>query len=204
MNSRTSSSAESFKKNSYMKKLANLLPKEDQKEIKLVNITSRLINLFIWILISLSVLILLTVATKFYLSSESGRVNDRIVLQEQVVTKEENQELKQKLTEFNTHLDNLEKLSDSHAVWSEVVVELARLAPQDMAIDSFLANRETGQISVTGFAKLRDSILDFRKNLLESEYFEDVNFPLANLVKPTDANFRYNFFVKEDILLESS
>jgi len=204
LNSRTSSSAESFKKNSYMKKLANLLPKEDQKEIKLVNITSRLINLFIWILISLSVLILLTVATKFYLSSESGRVNDRIVLQEQVVTKEENQELKQKLTEFNTHLDNLEKLSDSHAVWSEVVVELARLAPQDMAIDSFLANRETGQISVTGFAKLRDSILDFRKNLLESEYFEDVNFPLANLVKPTDANFRYNFFVKEDILLESS
>ena len=204
MNSRTSSSAESSKKNSYMKKLANLLPKEDQKEIKLVNITSRLINLFIWILISLSVLILLTVATKFYLSSESGRVNDRIVLQEQVVTKEENQELKQKLIEFNTHLDNLEKLSDSHAVWSEVVIELARLVPQDMVIDSFLANRETGQISVTGFAKLRDSILDFRKNLLESEYFEDVNFPLANLVKPTDANFRYNFFVKEDILLESS
>ena len=204
MSSRTSSSAESSKKNSYMKKLANLLPKEDQKEIKLVNITSRLINLFIWILISLSVLILLTVATKFYLSSESGRVNDRIVLQEQVVTKEENQELKQKLIEFNTHLDNLEKLSDSHAVWSEVVIELARLVPQDMVIDSFLANRETGQISVTGFAKLRDSILDFRKNLLESEYFEDVNFPLANLVKPTDANFRYNFFVKEDILLESS
>jgi len=116
----------------------------------------------------------------------------------------ENQELKQKLIEFNTHLDNLEKLSDSHAVWSEVVIELARLVPQDMVIDSFLANRETGQISVTGFAKLRDSILDFRKNLLESEYFEDVNFPLANLVKPTDANFRYNFFVKEDILLESS
>lgn len=183
-------------------RLANLLPKEQQKDIKLEKASSKLVNLIVWAFLSLVVLLLLSFAAKLYLQSELKRVTDRVELQKQVVSQGENQELKIKLKEFNGHLDNLVTLSDNHAIWSEVVIEFARVIPEDVAIDNFLADRKTGQISITGFAKFRDSVLDLRNNLVASEYFENVNFPLANLVRPEDVNFRYKFFVNNDELIK--
>ena len=185
-----------------MKKYANLLPKDAQKEIKIERITSRLLNLFLWVLISLGILIVLIVAARIYLASEKNRVSEQIVLQKLVVSQEENKEIKDELTEFNTHLSNLVKFENSHAYWSEVLIVFARLLPADMAIDTLSAEREDGQINVSGFASTRDSVLALRRNLLDSEFFEDVNFPLSNLIKPEDVNFRYSFFVNSEELLK--
>ena len=186
----------------FMKKYVNLLPKEAQKEIRLERISSRLLNLLIWVLVSLVILVVLMIAARVYLNSELNRIDDRIVLQKEVVSQEENKALKKELTEFNAHLSNLVKLESSHAYWSEVLIELARLLPQDLAVDALTADRETRKMTIIGFAGTRDSVLQFRRNLISSQFFEDVNFPLSNLIRPTDVNFRYTFFVNADALLE--
>ncbi|OGE81344.1 MAG: hypothetical protein A2826_02195 [Candidatus Doudnabacteria bacterium RIFCSPHIGHO2_01_FULL_43_23] len=185
-----------------MKKYINLLPKEAQNEIRYERLSSRLLNMSLWIVISLVVMIVLMMATRIYLKSESSRVSDLIIFQKELVSQEENQALKKELTEFNTHLSNLIQFEESHAYWSEVLIELARITPSGIAIDALTATRDDKKMTIIGFAQTRDSVLQFRKNLLDSDFFEDVNFPLSNLIKPTDVAFRYTFFVDQDELLK--
>lgn len=183
------------------KKYANLLPKPDQSDVRMEKITSRLLNLLVWVALSLAVLVVLLLGTRIYLASELGRVKDRIVLQQQAVSKEENLEIKRELEEFNTHLANLAAFEENQGFWSEIMINFARLLPSDLVIDTLSADRKTGQISITGFSSSRDSVLMLRENLLTSDYFENVNFPLSNLTRPTDVNFRYTFFVNNDLLV---
>lgn len=185
-----------------MKKYVNLLPKEAQNEIKYERVRSRFLNMSLWIVISLAVLIVLMLGARIYLKSESKRVNNLIIFQKEVVSQKENQALKKELAEFNIHLSNLIKFEKGHAYWSEVLIELARITPSDIAIDALTADREDKKMTVMGFAKTRDSVLQFRRNLLDSDFFEDVNFPLSNLIRPTDVSFRYTFFVNQDELLQ--
>lgn len=185
-----------------MKKYANLLPHEVQKEIRYERIRSRFLNMSLWISISLVVLVVLMLATRIFLKTESNRVNSLIIFQEELVSREENQALKKELAEFNSHLSNLIKFEDGHAFWSEVLIELARITPTDIAIDALTADRADKKMTVIGFAQTRDSVLQFRRNLLDSIFFEDVNFPLSNLIRPTELSFRYTFFVDQDELLK--
>jgi Tfp pilus assembly protein PilN len=183
-----------------MKSYVNLLPKDEQREVVLERITAKLKNLFAWILLSLLVLAGFLLATRIYLGSELSRVSEQVNMQRQVVSQAENRELKQQLDGLNTHLSNLVLLDEQQAVWSEVLIELARLTPVDTSIDTIQADRESFVIRLTGFSLNRDSVLQFRRNLLASEYFSDVDFPLSNLIKPTDVNFHYSFYVNENSL----
>jgi Tfp pilus assembly protein PilN len=183
-------------------KYINLLPKEEQKEIRLEKMNSRLTNLFIWIFISLLVLALAFVIARLYLGSAMDRYSNLIEQQKQAVAKQENKEVKDQLLEFNSDLNNLVELNKHHARWSEVMIAFARLVPEDVSIDTFMADRLSGKISIMGFAKNRDSVLALRNNILDSEYFTNINFPLSNLTRPTDVSFKYTFYVKPEMLLE--
>lgn len=186
-----------------MKKYTNLLPKEEQREISLEKISGRLFRFFLVILASLCILIVAFAAGRLYLQAKISSIRDRIELQENVVSKEDNLKLKQELNEFNGHLSNLVNMEQHHAQWSEVLIEFARLLPQDVAVDSISASRETGFVRITGFALNRDSVLQLRKDLLASPYFKDVNFPLSNLNRATNVTFSYSFFIDQSHLVPS-
>ena len=83
-------------------KYINLLPKEDQKEIRLEKINSGLVNLFIWLFVSMGVFALLFLIAQFYLSSASSNYDRLIEQQKQVVALQENKEVKAEVIQFNT------------------------------------------------------------------------------------------------------
>lgn len=163
-----------------------------------------MLNSYFWLGLSLVVLIALLAGGRFFLKFEISQMQDKIQLQQQAVSTEQNQKLKKQLNDFNARLKNLVNLDEHQALWSEVVINFARLVPTDVAIDSFIADRQTGRIKIAGQAKTRESVLQLRNNLLGSEYFRDVNFPLSNLTRATNVNFRYNFFINENRLLKNS
>ena len=185
-----------------MKLYTNLLAKEDQKDIRLEKATAAVLNFFIWVVMSLIILAVFIIAGRIYLTSELSTTETKIDLQKQVVSQDENQQLKKTLDEFNTHLLNLVNLDEHQGQWSEVLISFARLIPKDVSIDSFTAERETGRIRISGFASSRESVLQLRQNLLAAADFTDVNFPLSNLVKPTNLSFNYTFFVKPESLIK--
>lgn len=185
-----------------MKFYTNLLAKEDQKNIRLEKSTTALFNFFLWVVMSLFLLAIFMAAGRIYLTSELSATETKIELQKQVVSQEENKQLKKTLNEFNTHLANLVNLDEHQGQWSQVLISFARLVPQDIAVDGFAGERLTGRIRISGFAKTRESVLRLRQNLLDSGVFTDVNFPLSNLVKPENLSFNYTFFVKPELLIK--
>ncbi|MDP2933283.1 MAG: PilN domain-containing protein, partial [bacterium] len=180
-----------------MNRYINLLSSSDQKDIRLEKVNAALLNSYFWLGLSLLALIALLCGGRFFLKFEISQMQDKIALQQQAVSTEQNQKLKKQLNDFNARLRNLVNLDEHQALWSEAVINFARLVPKDVAIDSFIADRQTGRIKIAGQAKTRESVLQLRNNLLGSEYFRDVNFPLSNLTRATNVNFRYNFFINE-------
>lgn len=184
-----------------MKNFINLLPKEDQQEIQLEKINTVFLNFFIWVIISLVIVSLLFFGARIYLDSQFEQTIDQIELRRQILSQQENKDLKEKLIEFNTTLNNLVVLNKYQGFWSDVLINFSRLVPSDIAIDSLVADRVSGAIRISGFAGTRESVLKLRENLLDSDYFGNVNFPLSNLVSPTNVEFRYTFFVNPEKLL---
>lgn len=183
------------------KEYVNLLPEEDQKEFAFLRLHGRILNLIIWIVISLLVMTVLFLGTRLYLRSEISQTQSQIELQQQIVSQEENKEIREQVVSLNNDLKNLVTLEDAHARWSEALIRFSKLVPEDVAIDSFVAERGDNKVRISGFAKTRESILELRENLLSSDYFKDVNFPLSNLVSPQDATFRYTFYVDAEMLI---
>jgi len=138
--------------------------------------------------------------TKIFLKAKIAGIGEKIENQKQILASGENSELKARLKKFNIHLNNLTILGQNQAFWSDVMVEFAKIMPKEIAIDTMSVDRTSGKIRITGYSKTRDAVLDFRENLLDSDYFRDVNFPLSNLVEPTDVNFRYTFYVEDELL----
>lgn len=182
----------------------NLLPKEDQSETRIDKISNFVAIFFFWVVLSLLILSLLFLVAYVYLKSEYNQISTQIDLQRQVVSKNENVRIKKELNDLNIRLFNLVNLDKYHGNWSEVILKFSGLLPADVAIDSFSADRSTSRIQIIGVAKSRDSVLKLRENLLASDYFENVNFPLSNLIRPTEVSFRYTFFVKAKALLNTS
>ena len=149
-----------------MKPYTNLLPQEEQQDISLERIQSRLLNFFILVTISVLIVALLFFLGRLYLSSRISDMRQQIEDQQKLVSKENNQKLKKSIDTLNAHLNNLVSLEQHHAQWSEALIAFARLVPQDVAVDSFTATRQTGVIKISGFAKTRDSVLQLRTNLL--------------------------------------
>lgn len=46
-----------------------------------------------------------------------------------------------------------------------------------------------GNVALTGFAQTRDDLLQFEKMLRESEHFQDISFPLSNIIQEADITF---------------
>lgn len=53
-----------------------------------------------------------------------------------------------------------------------------------------------GEVILNGYSPTREILLEFKKNLEQEELFQEVYFPPANWVEPTDINFTVNFKIK--------
>lgn len=185
-----------------MKRFINLLPTEQQRVITLERLTSRLVHFFVVVIVSLAALSVIFFFGRLWLQSRLVSLRSEIANQQGLVSREENKKFKQQLDELNTHVHNLTQLQQRHVLWSEVLVALARLVPKDLAIDRVSMARETGRVSISGFARSRESILALRTQLLDSKVFTDVDFPLSNITKPKDADFHYSFSVDWKAFIE--
>lgn len=176
------------------KQFANLLPPKEQEQLRLKQATSQVLEFGIWSLISLGVCGAILFGGSLVYGIEQQSLTDQLATQSAVLKSFEKQVLEQDVEQLNQDLKNFQILSDQHKNLAPQLVELAQLFPEDVTLDSFLWNRIDGKVKVSGRAGSRESVLSLRTNLLSSKYFRDIDFPLDNLEKANDLNWRYTFF----------
>jgi Tfp pilus assembly protein PilN len=181
-------------------KSINLLPKSEQKELKLQSFVDQLTIFWVWVVISLAFFLALTYVARIYLGGQVSDVESQINSEKQVLKSSDNELLKQQVEGLNAQINAIKNLQSQHYYWSQALDELAKLLPADISLDSLSADRTSGKVQIQGVADTRESVLKFWADMHKSAYFKNIDFPLANLDSATKDPFSFTFFIVPDKL----
>jgi Tfp pilus assembly protein PilN len=181
-------------------KFINLLPPDQIKDNRLELITIQLRNFWIWVAISLLVLFVLAFLSQVVISSGIKDTENQIMALSNSLQSADNRALEKQVAALNKEIDNIDNLQNQHYYWSDALVELGNIIPNELVVDILTLERDTGKVKIQGVSRERSAVLEFWANVKTSAYFNDINFPLANLEKDREVNFSYTFFINEDLI----
>ncbi|MDP3993832.1 MAG: hypothetical protein Q8P75_02520 [bacterium] len=184
------------------KRYINLLPPEEQKHIRLEGLNYAVASFGVRVLLSFVFFIAFIFGAQIILNQEIDDLNEQVAARSRELQNIKQPAVQKEIEALNRNLDNLQALLPSGEDWTPILVEFARLLPADLTVDSILITREDGKIEVAGHGDTRESALKLRDNLLESRYFKDVNFPLSNLEKARNVDWKYRFYYNPEKLKE--
>ena len=139
-----------------------------------------------------------TIAIKIFIQS-SIRENEAQVDQlKNQLSSSNNQALEKEVASLNTQIRNIKAINQQHFYWSKALAELGNLTPIGCHLDSVTFSRSTGEVKVDGIADTRTEVIDFWSNVKNSDYFNNINFPLTNLETATNTSFSYTFHINPE------
>lgn len=183
-----------------MKKVINLLPKDKQREVKLLQFAHQQTVFWMWAIISIVVFLILTLLAKVYLGQQQAQAQSEVNAQKQILKSSDNEALKQQVEDLNSQIAGIKNLQKDHIYWSKALAELGNLFAGNISLDLLSIDRESGKIQVQGTAGSRDSVLKFWSDIHKTPTFRDIDFPLANLERATDDSFAFTFYANLDQL----
>jgi Tfp pilus assembly protein PilN len=179
-------------------RVINLLPKEKQLEFRYRKMYRSLLMLFSIVGASFALVVLFQFGSRLYMERQIKQVKLETEKLRAISNKEENNELKKRIQQINSQVTDFNKLSEEAPQWSGVVRAFAKLVPADVYVQIFSVDIAKRQVNITGFAPRRELVIALYNNIKgDTEHFANIDYPLENVSRPTDVQFRYSFTVQE-------
>lgn len=111
-----------------------------------------------------------------------------------------------KISEANKVILKVSGFYKSKIYFSDVIDKISKIMPEGVYLNNLSAVFDKGddkgsgpffKFSLSGFVAKRDSLFELKKNLEADSYFENIDFPTSNWVKPEDINFFISFNIKK-------
>lgn len=184
--------------------MLNLLPPQQKKELleeenwKLTLILMTVFTFFLtalfFVLLLINIIILSNLEIQRINLSQQGKTPDN--LQAQILEKD--------LADFNQTISGLDIFYQNQFVITDTIAQISKLLLSsdlyltDFSFVSFASQQKEfiGQISLSGFASKRNSLMNFKKELEKIENFQEINFPSSNWIRPININFTVNLKIK--------
>jgi len=175
--------------------MTNLLPLQNKAELFEEEIKNLIIILGILILIFLFSLSLVLFGIQNYISGKVDLGKMTVDFEKKRIEDSEIQNLRTKIISLNQTLSQVNSFYQEQNKLSEIFNKISEILPLQIYLTNFSYQKESNQVSLSGFSPTREILDDFRKDL-EKE-FSDVYFPLQNWVKLTDIDFQVTFKLKK-------
>ena len=180
--------------------MLNLLPQKEKEELiqeesfKLILILGVLILIF---LICLS-LILFSIGIS---------IGGQLAIEKALLSQKETEishlrDLEKEIKNLNLTFSKLDSFYQKNPNFVKILEITSKTLPPGTYLTSFNFNlpakdkKYLGEVILNGYSPTREILLEFKKNLEQEELFQEVYFPPANWVEPTDINFTVNFKIK--------
>jgi len=111
-----------------------------------------------------------------------------------------------KISEANKILLNVNGFYKKKIYFSDVIDKISKVVPGGIYLNNLSAVFDKGddkgsgpffKFSLSGFVPKRDTLFELKKNLEADSYFQNIDFPTSNWVKPEDINFFISFNIKK-------
>lgn len=90
---------------------------------------------------------------------------------------------------INQEVSEIEKIQQESVYWSYLLEYFREAAGPELRLTKYQFDAAKPDIVIGGWADTRESLLDFKSELEESEWFSEVNLPIKNLLLKSDINF---------------
>lgn len=175
----------------------NLVSQELRAEIKLrhiYNLQKKINYIFI---------IILAVITTILLSAKAILQNtfNKTVEQTTLVTKS-NQSYNSRVRTINHKLGYVAKIQDEFIYFSYLMEDISKMATGNINLYLVKINLQDNTIVVKGKSGLRDDLLALKRNMENSNLFENINFPLKNILEKQDVDFEIDGKIKAQNLVK--
>ena len=162
----------------------NLVSDELKKEIKFRHLYQLIKKInFIFIILTIIIAIILLVA-RIILQNNFNKVVEQTTL----VTRS-NQSYNNKIREINSKLNFTENIQKDFISWSSLIEDLAKITPADVTFYFVKINYSDQTLKLKGRAAQRDSLLTLKNEMENSNLYQDLQFPLKNILEKTNVEF---------------
>ena len=171
----------------------NLLPPQRKKEINLDKMNRWLIFFGSGLLILILIFVLLALNSYFYLLITLSSQQKLIDRSQGGSELQEVNQLEEEINQANQKIDQIYNLQSQFIHWTPVIEELIDLTPSGIYFTNFSYQQTANQVQLSGHAKKREDLLQLKKSIESSQYFQEIESPLTNLLKQEDIDFNLNF-----------
>ena len=165
----------------------NLVSAEQKKEIKLRHLYGFIKKISLTLIVIAIVIAIILLVAKIVLQLKFNNIVEQTTL----VTKN-NQGYNSKVREINGKLGFIAKIQDEYIPWSNLIKKLAAITPADINFSYLKLDAQDKTISLKGKAKFRDSLLDFKDEMAANPVFQDIDFPIKNILEKANIDFEIN------------
>jgi len=186
--------------------MINLLSEKEKKEINSEKDRKTLLALLILSMVSFVFLFFLLFSFKVYFSSQV-KAQDRIIFskQEEINLSSEFQDFKQTVQEANNKLKNIQNFYKKQILIVPILENISDLVPSSIYFTKFSTNWPDSlekdsnysiKLSIQGYARNREDLFLFQRELKQSEYFTEVDVSLQSWLEPEDVIFYIDIKIK--------
>lgn len=166
---------------------ANLLPPEEKKSVRLEEYR-RIISFFGMGAVAILIIGLVLLAPSYiFLVMARSNVSEQASAEAILADKLNLREAFSAATETGVLLKDVRLFLDRRAHASELVKTF--FVSSDLLRVDALSIVKSGEVAISGFAQTRDDLLNFQKQLQDSQMFENVSFPISDIIRSTDIHF---------------
>lgn len=168
----------------------NILPKELKQEIKFSRINEsvkKIIILFVVVLVFDSAVLLFS----NFILLDNMRIRKIVSSNSNV-----NHSSEGKVDSLSIKVNNILDIQSKFFKPSLIISDMANMAGESVSFDSIYIDKTANKISISGFAKTREDLLNFKNKLVASEHYSNVNFPIENLLTKEKIIFNLSFDIK--------
>lgn len=162
----------------------NIIPQDKKREIainKKMGIYLKFLSIIIvnFIIYSLIFLTVRIIMQKYYNDSK----NQALVLNK--TTGDYTQEAK----EINSQIEYIKNIQENFISWSDFFALLSEIKTEGVTYKQIKISKNENLLLISGIAKTRDDLLNFKNRIEESKILSDVELPFSVLLEKSDIDF---------------
>ena len=164
----------------------NLIPPQQKKELKLLQIYIYLKNIIFIILVGVILIAVTLLLAKIILQNNFNKTINQTYLTVGIA-KFSNLEIK----EFNQRLKQVEEIQGQYLPYLNFLFTFTDLVPKEVTLQKLNLNDKL-MLQINGLADTRDDLLNFKNNLEKANLFDEFTIPLENLLEKEEVKFELN------------
>ena len=176
--------------------MINLLPQNEKNSLLYEKNWKLILILEILFLVFLILLSLVLFLVRIYISS--GLEEQKIIkaTEEKRAETFETQEFRKKINAASQNLSKLDSFYRGRIDLTEILEKVSITVPPGIYLTGLSYQKDASQIGLSGFANLRETLFEFKKNLENEKDFQDVYFSPSSWIKSKEVDFNTTFKVK--------